>query len=147
MLFRSTAWLKVWIGCERPPWQDTETLLSSNAFPSGHASSITAFALLCAVIVQMLVRRPGVRRWTQVGLAVVVLLVGLDRVLLGRHYPSDVVGGVLLGAAIVLIGLAVWSPLPVSHALKAEPLPEAFPSNRRLAVVLNPIKEIGRAHV
>ena len=137
---QATAWLKVWIGRERPPWQDTETLLGSNAFPSGHASSITAFALLCAVLVQMLVRRPGLRRWTQVGLAVVVLLVGLDRVLLGRHYPSDVVGGILLGSAIVLIGLAVWSPLPVSHALKSEPLPEAFPSHRRLAVVLNPIK-------
>ena len=45
-------------------------------------------------------------------------MVCLDRVLLGRHYPSDVVGGVLLGAGMVLLGLAVYSPLPRSHAVK-----------------------------
>ena len=64
----------------------------------------------------------------------------LDRVLLGRHFPSDVVGGVLLGAGILLVVLAAYSPLPRSHAQKAEPLPQAVPSTRRLAVVLNPIK-------
>ncbi|MBZ5735449.1 phosphatase PAP2 family protein [Nocardioides sp. TRM66260-LWL] len=137
---QATTWLKVLIGRERPPWQDPSTLLGTNSFPSGHASSIAAFSLLCAVLVQMLVRRTRPRRLLQGGLAVLVLVVCLDRVLLGRHYPSDVVAGVLLGVAIVLIGLAVWSPLPRSQAHRAEPLPEAYPSERRLAVVLNPIK-------
>ncbi len=71
---------------------------------------------------------------------VVAVVVGLDRILLGRHYPSDVVAGALLGAAVTLLALALYSPLPRSHALKVEPLPEALPSEKKLAVVLNPIK-------
>ena len=63
-----------------------------------------------------------------------------DRVLLGRHYPSDVTAGALLGAGMVLLGLAVYNPLPRSHAEGSEPLPEVPCSARRLAVVLNPIK-------
>ena len=50
------------------------------------------------------------------------------------------VGGVLLGAFFVLLGIAVYNPLPRGHAESAEPLPEVFQSERKLAVVLNPIK-------
>ena len=46
----------------------------------------------------------------------------------------------LLGAGIVLVWLAVYSPLPVSHAIKSEPLAPAVPSDRNLAVILNPVK-------
>jgi YegS/Rv2252/BmrU family lipid kinase len=41
---------------------------------------------------------------------------------------------------MVLLGLAVYSPLPRSHAASVEPLPEVYVSERKLAVVLNPIK-------
>ena len=69
-----------------------------------------------------------------------MLLVCADRILLGRHYWTDLAGGVLLGAGLVLLGLALYSPLPRSHALNALPLPQAFPSNNDLAVILNPSK-------
>src|SRR5690348_18215164 len=48
--------------------------------------------------------------------------------------------GILLGAGLVLLGITLYNPLPRSHALNALPLPQAFPSNNDLAVVLNPIK-------
>jgi YegS/Rv2252/BmrU family lipid kinase len=63
-----------------------------------------------------------------------------DRVLLGRHYLTDVVGGVLLGAGSVLVALAIYSPLPRSHAESADPLTETVPSGHRLAMILNPVK-------
>ena len=131
---------KALVGRERPEWQITDDLLSTKAFPSGHAAGITALAGVLAVLVAMLVRRSNLRRAAYAGLALLVVLVCLDRVLLGRHYPSDVIGGVLLGAAVVLVGLAVYSPLPVSHAIKAEPLVEVVTSDRNLAVILNPSK-------
>jgi YegS/Rv2252/BmrU family lipid kinase len=132
--------LKSLIGRDRPEWQFEDALLSSGAFPSGHATAITAYAGVLAVLVGMLVRRGNLRRLGYVGLAALVLTVCLDRVLLGRHFPTDVVGGVLLGAALVVAGLAAYSPLPRSHALGIEPLAEAVPSARNLAVILNPIK-------
>ncbi|MBJ7358112.1 MAG: phosphatase PAP2 family protein, partial [Nocardioides sp.] len=131
---------KVLIGRERPEWQLTEDVLSTKAFPSGHAAGVTALAGVLAVLVAMLVRRGNLRRAAYAGLVLLVVVVCLDRVLLGRHYPSDTVGGVLLSTGIVLLGLAVYSPLPVSHAIKADPLVEVVTSDRRLAVILNPSK-------
>jgi YegS/Rv2252/BmrU family lipid kinase len=136
----ATTGLKLWIGRDRPPWQNPQYLLESRSFPSGHASSTAAFAGLLMVLAVMLVRRSSARRLVYVVATMFALLVSADRVFLGRHYPSDVLGGALLGAFFVLLGVALYSPLPRSHAESAEPLPAVLPSERRLAVVLNPIK-------
>ena len=136
----ATTLVKNAVGRARPVWQDPVALLQNNAFPSGHASGIAAFAGLVMVLVAMLVRRSNVRRVVYVVAGLVVVIVCLDRVLLGRHYPSDVVAGVLLGAFFVLLGVALYSPLPRSHAEAAEPLTEAVPTTKQLAVVLNPSK-------
>ncbi len=135
-----TTALKLWLGRARPDWQDPTDLLSSTSFPSGHASSIAAFAGVLIVLTVMLLRRRNLRRLAYIAIGLLVLVVCLDRILLGRHYPSDTVGGVLLGAACALAWLAIYSPLPRSHAENIEPLPEVYSSQRRLAVVLNPIK-------
>lgn len=135
----ATTVMKALVGRDRPEWQ-LEDILESKAFPSGHASSVAALTGLVLVLLVMLVRRQSVRRVLGTAMVVVALLVLADRVLLGRHFPTDVVGGVLLGSSLVLLGLVVYTPLPRSHALKIEPLPEAVPSQKRLAVVLNPIK-------
>ncbi len=131
---------KVFVGRGRPVWQDPQYFLDSNAFPSGHTSSAAAFAALVILLATMLVRRPGVRRLIATLAVLMWAVVAADRILLGRHYLSDVVGGTLLGVGLLLLGVALYNPLPRSHALKAEPLPQAYPSSRRLAVVLNPIK-------
>jgi YegS/Rv2252/BmrU family lipid kinase len=132
--------IKLAVGRTRPEWQLSQALLSSKSFPSGHAASVTAFGGILIVLIVMLVRRGNVRRllYVMVGLAVVVVC--LDRVLLGRHFPSDVVGGFLLGMGMAVLGLAVYSPLPRSHAELLPALPETYPSERNLAVVLNPSK-------
>ena len=136
----ATTVLKGVFGRHRPDWQDAEHLLNTNAYPSGHASSIAALAGVAAVLVMMLVRRRSARHTAYVVLVLLVVVVCLDRVLLGRHYPSDVVGGALLGAVVVLFGIVVQSPLPRSHAASVEPLTEVFGSEHRLTVILNPVK-------
>jgi YegS/Rv2252/BmrU family lipid kinase len=132
--------IKLAVGRTRPEWQVKDALLSSKSFPSGHAASVTALGGVLIVLVVMLVRRGNIRRLLYAVIGLVVVVVCLDRVLLGRHFPSDVVGGVLLGMGMVALGLAVYSPLPRSHAQLLPALPEAFPSDRNLAVVLNPSK-------
>jgi len=136
----TTRLVKLLVDRERPVWQDPSGMIGNPSFPSGHASSIAAFSGIFIVLAGMYLRRAGLRRlatWVAVALA---LAVGLDRVLLGRHFPTDVVGGYLLGAFFVLLGLVVHSPLPRSHAASAEPLPQVYATERRLAVVLNPAK-------
>ena len=83
-----------------------------------------AFSALGAVVVvaSMLVRRANLRRLIYALAVLVALLVGADRVLLGRHYPTDVLGGYLVGVGMTLLWLGLYSPLPRSHAEFAVPL-------------------------
>lgn len=135
----STA-LKWLVGRDRPEWQEPIAILGSHAFPSSHAARATAYAGIVIVLASMLVRRSIIRRLVSTAAVLVALVVAADRVLLGRHYVTDVIAGVLLGTAMVLIGLAVYSPLPRSHAQSAEPLARTVPAGRTLAMILNPIK-------
>jgi membrane-associated phospholipid phosphatase len=68
-----------------------------SAFPSGHAATMALFAGVWALSTA---RR--VTPWLAMGLAV---LVGLSRVAVGVHWPSDVLGGLALGWASAWIGL------------------------------------------
>jgi membrane-associated phospholipid phosphatase len=70
---------------------------SQLSFPSAHATSTTAAALLMG-------RAAGLP--SGIGAAVLVPPMALSRILLGVHYPSDVVFGVALGAAVAR--LALW---------------------------------------
>ncbi len=132
--------IKQLYGRSRPVWQDPLGQLTSKSFPSGHSASTAAFAGIVIVLATMLIRRGNLRRAVYAVAVLLPLVVGADRVLLGRHYPTDVVGGWLLGACVTLFWLATYSPLPRSHAETAAPLTESVPSERRLAVVLNPSK-------
>jgi YegS/Rv2252/BmrU family lipid kinase len=94
----------------------------------------------------MLARRAALRRALYAGAVLLAVVVGADRVFLGRHFPTDVIGGWLLGAFVVLLWLSFYSPLPRSHADSVAPLAEAIPTERRLAVILNPSKVEDAAH-
>ena len=69
------------------------------AYPSGHASNAVAFFLLAALV--LATKRPVIWRCAAVALA---LLIGMSRLALGVHWPSDVIGGWLWGMAFALFG-------------------------------------------
>ncbi|KQZ76099.1 diacylglycerol kinase family protein [Nocardioides sp. Root151] len=133
--------LKWVVDRDRPKWWVPEEQLTNGSFPSGHASYAAAIGGALIVISVMLVRRRGLRHLTVWALVLAFLLICADRLLLGRHFPSDLAAGLLLGAGFVLLGLAFYSPLPKSTALTTAPLVASVPaSSRDLHVVLNPIK-------
>ncbi len=69
-----------------------------NAFPSGHSTTMGALALLAG--------RLFPRLWPVAwGIA---LLVAISRVIVGKHYPSDVVAGLALGAVLAAWLLDHW---------------------------------------
>ena len=68
------------------------------SFPSGHTGSAFAAAV---VMFRELPKKLGIP------ILVFVCLMGLSRLYVGVHYPSDVLGGVLIGTGIAL--LTHWS--------------------------------------
>ena len=84
------------------------TLPSDFSFPSGHVVFYTVFFGLVAFYALVL---PGVSKLGRSILLIIsgllIGLVGLSRIYLGVHYPTDVIAGYLLGFVLlaVLIGL------------------------------------------
>ncbi len=68
------------------------------SFPSGHAAAAFAFASILSIYY------PGL----SVAACVIAGLIGLSRVLLGVHYPTDILAGSLLGSASALIGYSIY---------------------------------------
>lgn len=98
---------EVWT-CRRDPLFDPNAALAqlcyeedSRAFPSGHAQvTIVAWSYFA-----LLVRR----RFFTVLAGIWVLLIGVSRVYLGQHWPTDVIGGWLIGLMVLVGALFVFS--------------------------------------
>src|SRR5699024_6274873 len=58
----ATTGLKLWLGRERPEWQDAVGTHATHSFPSGHASSAAAFAGVLVVLAVIFIRRRALRR-------------------------------------------------------------------------------------
>lgn len=97
---RVSDWLKLEFARARPQLVlHLDDVAGSLSYPSGHATSAAVVYLLLALILPPRHRTAGL-----VLAAVLTGLTGLSRIMLGVHYPSDVLGGWMLGAAFALIG-------------------------------------------
>jgi membrane-associated phospholipid phosphatase len=73
--------------------------VGSYSFPSGHAmASMIIYAMLAYVILDLNPPRP-VKRLTVALAATIITLVGLSRIYLGVHYPTDILAGYAVGFA------------------------------------------------
>jgi undecaprenyl-diphosphatase len=100
--------LKEVVGRARPVVEHPVAMASGKSFPSGHAmSSTVVYGVLLVVFLPLVAKR-----WHAPAIAVTVVLVlaiGLSRVALGVHFPSDVVVGHLLGVGLVVGSTALFS--------------------------------------
>jgi membrane-associated phospholipid phosphatase len=91
--------LKVVVGRPRPSG-------FSFGFPSGHTTAAATFAVVLVYLVSR-ERLPALPRHAIQALALgMMALVGWARIVLGAHWPTDVLGGFLLGAACA--SAAAW---------------------------------------
>jgi undecaprenyl-diphosphatase len=105
------AGLKLLVSRARPELDDPVATASGFSFPSGHAlNAALGVSLLVALLWRPAARRD--RRALLIGVgALLVLLTGLDRVVLGVHFPSDVVAGWIVGVLVVVSSWVAFGPV------------------------------------
>jgi len=98
--------LKIVIGRERPDVVTHAALTFTASFPSGHAFLSAVTLLSIAGFVGLASRREDIKRLCIVLAWVMIVLIGLSRIYLGVHWPTDVIGGWCLGIAWSSIAIA-----------------------------------------
>ncbi len=108
--------VKAAVGRNRPHWPHPLDTATDGSFPSGHAMAATIACVTLVWLLRLHAARGG--RWiSAVALgAVSVLGVGFTRLYVGVHWPSDVLAGWLLGAAVVTATAAALAPWRPSRA-------------------------------
>jgi undecaprenyl-diphosphatase len=100
--------LKVLVLRPRPHLWPPLVTQTGYAFPSGHALAAATFYPLLAVEVSR--RRPAARPWAWTLALGLAFFVGLGRLYLGVHWPTDVLAGWALGAGQTALGLHLLGP-------------------------------------
>jgi undecaprenyl-diphosphatase len=103
--------LKVIIGRSRPDEMVRLIDIGANSFPSGHATSGFVFYILLMILLRryfFLRGRPGFAWFFTATLSMLTLGIGISRIYLGVHYPTDIFGGWLLGCMLVIIFLTFY---------------------------------------
>ena len=103
------------LAVDRPrPSDDLVRILdpsSSGSFPSGHAFYAFLFFGLLLVLTAAGVQNQWLRRALMFLLTSLLVLIGLSRVYLGAHWPSDVLGSVFFSAAALILLLRLYQRL------------------------------------
>jgi undecaprenyl-diphosphatase len=95
---------KYWIARARPDLDPHLVVVKTSSFPSGHATSSMIFYLVIALTLAARTRWHGA---AVAGAVLLSLLIGTSRVMLGVHWPSDVIGGWAFGLLWVLVTLRI----------------------------------------
>jgi membrane-associated phospholipid phosphatase len=111
--------LKLLVGRHRPDLLDPVARAAGYSFPSGHALNVALAAGVFLLVLLPLTRRRRALLWAAAAVATVVT--GLCRIALGVHWTSDVVGGWVLGIAVVAATAATFATW--RHQPRVETLP------------------------
>ena len=96
-------------------WENAGSHLEDDlSFPSGHTSlNFAAFTALAAVLLK------EKKKWAWL-LLLIPIIVGITRIIRAVHYPSDVLGGMIIGIFAGLVGFTVSIKLFPIKAAKSK---------------------------
>lgn len=95
--------MKVAVNRPRPPLEWMATDASGSAFPSGHTTLSTAVFGMVAYLAMETRQTWKTKTAIWAVAAVAAFLVGISRIYLGAHWPTDVMSGWALGSAWLVI--------------------------------------------
>ena len=115
--------IKQLIGRPRPTTEIVKVLFSAQeiySFPSGHTVHYTVFFGLLFFFAYTLVK-PVTLRWSLcLLLGGMIAVIGLARIFLGAHWVSDVIGGYLLGGAVLTASIGAYRQWVLQHVASVE---------------------------
>ena len=104
---------KAWISRPRPTESLVQVALkvSHESFPSGHVVFFIEFFGFLLFLSYVLLKAGTVRRLALAICGTLIALVGVSRVYLGAHWPSDVLGAYLAGGMWLMLMIEVYRRL------------------------------------
>lgn len=109
--------LKRWIDRPRPSGEHMVEVFTMS-FPSGHAMSAMAFYGFLVYLSWRYVRHSGLKAVLILLCILMILGIGISRIYLGVHYPSDIVAGYLGGLFWVGFCIVVFNVLSIMRKHK-----------------------------
>ena len=94
--------------------------LGVNSFPSGHTTYAMVICSCIFFLAPRVLKWPVAARITQILMVLFITLMGISRIFLEAHWPSDVLGGLLLGALILAPGIFMYKYYVEGDRIKSE---------------------------
>lgn len=104
--FTISSLMKIWLRRARPDNEYVRNMvIHTYSFPSGHAAgSVASFSLLVYLAAWLYI--PAAAS-VLIGVVLLCFIIGASRIYLGAHYPSDVIGGWMVGVVGVIAMIIV----------------------------------------
>ena len=108
------------VGRTRPPAPIRLVAETEASFPSGHSTDSAALFIALALVVAVVLLRRPIARVVTVGLAAsAVFGIGISRLVLGVHWPTDVIVGWSLGVMVAIV--VTTAAVLISRQVPSEP--------------------------
>jgi undecaprenyl-diphosphatase len=92
----------------RPVWIEPFEVIDQPAFPSGHATGGIAVWMVCGIAIASLLRDPSLGALVALPFVLLGFVIGLSRLVLGVHWPSDVVAGWAVAVCVTCVAGALF---------------------------------------
>lgn len=105
--WQSMSLLKVFFARPRPSGEAL-TIATGMSFPSGHAMLSLAFYGFVAYLIAERVHSRKIKQFTWILFSFFILLIGVSRIYLNVHYPTDIIGGYLFGTLFLVFFIIIY---------------------------------------